>query len=172
MILIDKQEMLKITDTQNGVIIDVREKAEYLEVHFPDSVNLPLSSFNLNDYKDYKKRPIILTCHTQNRSIKAGEYLQKAGVNNIFILKNGVSGLIDEGAAINNTPVGWTIDRQFRMTLGILLLIFIIGYFFLSPYFIIIPIILCCGLIFTSLIDRCYMRMAIARLPWNKNKKV
>lgn len=172
MILIDKNEMHKIEEAQIAVVIDVREPFEFAEANHPGSINIPLSNFQLEDYVQYKQRPIIFICQTQTRSIKAGEILQKAGFNNLFILKNGMNGLLNEGAKINTSKSGWTIDRQFRMTLGVLLLIFILGYYFISTYFIIIPIILCCGLIFTSIIDRCYMRMAIAKLPWNKGKKI
>lgn len=65
---------------------------------------------------------------------------------------------------------GWSIDRQFRITLGILLAIALTLYALGYEYGLIIPMILCVGLIFTSIIDRCYMRMAIARMPWNRNR--
>jgi hypothetical protein len=58
------------------------------------------------------------------------------------------------------------------MTLGVLLAIFLGGDFLSIQWLIAIPIILATGLIFTSLIDRCYMRMGIALLPWNRGKKV
>lgn len=164
--------MYKIEEAQNAVLIDVREPIEFAEANHPGSINLPLLSFKPEDYVSYKNRPIILICQTQTRSIRVGEKLQKAGFNNLFILKNGMNGLLNDGVEINTSLKGWTIDRQFRITLGILLLIFLLGFNFISSYFIIIPIILCCGLIFTSLIDKCFMRMAIARLPWNKGKNI
>ncbi len=172
MILIDKNEMHRIANEENGVIIDVREPIEFIEANHPGSVNLPLSGFNIKDYGIYKTRPVILMCQTQNRSIKAGERLQIEGYTNIYILRNGMVGLLNEGETVQSSIRGWTIDRQFRMALGILLLVFLLGSYFISPYFIVIPVILCCGLIFTSVIDKCYMRMAIAQLPWNKGKKV
>ena len=62
---------------------------------------------------------------------------------------------------------GWTIDRQFRLALGLSLAVFLLGYFLVSEIFIVIPVILCIGLTYTSIIDRCYMRLGIAMLPWN-----
>jgi hypothetical protein len=62
----------------------------------------------------------------------------------------------------------WTIDRQFRMALGLLVAIGLLGKIVLSDWFLIIPSIICVGLIFTSIIDRCYFRLFIASLPWNK----
>jgi len=44
-------------------------------------------------------------------------------------------------------------------------------YFLGNNGFILIPIILSGGLTITAIIDRCYMRMAIAKLPWNRGKK-
>ena len=58
------------------------------------------------------------------------------------------------------------------MTIGVLLTIFLLGYFLgEAKWVVFIPIILATGLVVTSIIDRCYMRMGIAMLPWNKNKK-
>lgn len=172
MILIDKNEMLRLTRDQKGVLIDVREPLEFEEASYPGSINIPLSKFDIEQFIPYKNVPLTLICQTQNRSIKAGEQLQKNGFTSIFILKNGMTGLLNDGTEVNTAKNGWTIDRQFRMTLGVLLLIFLLGSYFISHYFIIIPVILCCGLIFTSIIDRCFMRMAIAKLPWNKGKKM
>ncbi|HKK76629.1 MAG TPA: hypothetical protein VJ953_16250 [Saprospiraceae bacterium] len=49
--------------------------------------------------------------------------------------------------------------------------IFLIGYNVGIPNFIVIPIILATGLIITAIIDKCYLRIGMAMLPWNTRKK-
>lgn len=65
-------------------------------------------------------------------------------------------------------PEIWSVDRQFRFLLGVLIAIFLIGQYWMSDAFTAIPVILCLGLIITAIIDKCYLRIGIAMLPWNR----
>lgn len=76
-----------------------------------------------------------------------------------------------EELTTNTTGKGWSVDRQFRFVLGILLAIFLAGYPF-SPMFAIIPVVLSLGLTVTAIIDKCYLRIGIVRLPWNSREEV
>jgi rhodanese-related sulfurtransferase len=150
-----------------AVIVDVREPAEFHENHIPGAINLPSTTFDKNHYSAFSNLQICLICESGKRAEKIGRKLQAEGFENISLLDKQmqhITKLIDES--------GWTIDRQFRMTLGILIALFLTLHFFSFKWSIIIPAILCIGLIFTSLIDRCYMRIGIAMLPWNKGKKI
>ncbi|MEZ4835712.1 MAG: hypothetical protein R2873_27585 [Caldilineaceae bacterium] len=52
---------------------------------------------------------------------------------------------------ITQSGAGWGIDRQFRLTLGLLLWIFLLSYLLsASPYVFIIPAIVCAGLIYSG----------------------
>ena len=62
----------------------------------------------------------------------------------------------------------WTVDRQFRLFLGILLFISLIGMITDLNGLLTIALIIALGLTITALIDRCYLKMLIARLPWNR----
>jgi hypothetical protein len=44
------------------------------------------------------------------------------------------------------------------------------GHYWLSDAFAAIPVILCTGLIITAIIDKCYLRVGIAMLPWNRRQ--
>jgi len=48
------------------------------------------------------------------------------------------------------------------------LVIFLIGFTFWSTAFIVIPFILCIGVLNAAVTDHCYLRMGIAMLPWNR----
>ncbi|MEZ4638717.1 MAG: hypothetical protein R2856_27770 [Caldilineaceae bacterium] len=70
---------------------------------------------------------------------------------------------------ITQSGAGWGIDRQFRLTLGLLLWIFLLSYLLsASPYVFIIPAIVFAGLIYSAVTDKCYLRIGISRLPWNR----
>ena len=65
----------------------------------------------------------------------------------------------------------WSVDRQFRFLLGIFMALYLIGYHWISALFSLIPAILCLGLIITAIIDKCYLRVGIAMMPWNVEER-
>ena len=73
-----------------------------------------------------------------------------------------------EQIATEATSELWSVDRQFRFVLGIFIALYLIGFHWMSALFSIIPVILCLGLIITAIIDKCYLRVGIAMLPWNR----
>lgn len=156
---------------ENSVIIDVREPKEFRDRRMPGAINLPYSKFSMQQYEPYKNGMICLVCETGSRATRVLDKLVDAGFENVYLLERQMAHYHHE-AAQNFTTKGWSVDRQFRMLLGLLLAIFLIGtYMFNLSGFVAIPIILATGLIFTSIIDRCYLRMGIAMLPWNRDKK-
>lgn len=150
-----------------SVIIDVREPSEYNEQHILGAVNLPSTRYDKNQYSEFENKKICLVCQSGSRVKQIEKKLKQDGFSNLYILQQQM-----ESIPRIDTTKGWTVDRQFRMTIGVLLGIYLILYFLNIPLAFIIPLILCSGLIITSLIDRCYMRIGIAKLPWNRGKSV
>jgi rhodanese-related sulfurtransferase len=155
-----------------AVLIDVREKIEFDEGSLKGAINLASSSAKVADFDFCEGKSIYLVCQTGNRARTLGQMLLNAGVQEVGILEKHMEQLKKQDLEVSADVKSWTVDRQFRMALGLMLLVGLLGYLFISNYFLIIPGILCAGLIVTALIDRCYMRMGIAMLPWNKGKKV
>ncbi|HIP32716.1 MAG TPA: rhodanese-like domain-containing protein [Crocinitomicaceae bacterium] len=152
-----------------AVIIDVREQKEFTDSNISGSINLPSSKFVIADIDQYRDKSIIIVCQSGNRAKKIYSLLNESGKLDISILELHIEDLrMDQLTRIQK---GWLVDRQFRFFIGVLLLIFILGQTYLSPNFILIPIILCTGLIITAIIDKCYMRIGIAMMPWNKGRK-
>ncbi len=150
-----------------SVIIDVREPKEYEDRHIPGALNFPSTKYDKELFAEFDAKQICLVCESGGRAKQIGKKLVNDGFTDIAILEQHMQAI----PRIYTTK-GWTVDRQFRMTLGVLLAIFLTLYFLNIPYAFIIPLILCVGLIFTSIIDRCYMRMGIAALPWNRGKSM
>ncbi len=157
---------------KKAVLIDVREPAEFYEGHLPGAINLPSTQFKMEDYRAFAASPIYLICNSGRRAKDIAAKLPQQEFPRLFLVEHQMDAL-NEAELFGETaaaPTGWSIDRQFRMTLGLLLLTFLLGYTFVSSWFIIIPLILCAGLIVTAIIDRCYLRIGIAMLPWNKKR--
>lgn len=171
MTLIANQTALTMLAANQAVLIDVREPAEFWEGHLTGALNLPSTKFKIEDYLEFGDRAICLICQTGNRATHIAADLKQHDIENVFLLETQMAVLQEDRREAQACQAsGWTIDRQFRMTLGLLLALFLLGYVLGATWFLIIPVILCTGLITTSIIDRCYLRMGIAMLPWNSRR--
>lgn len=70
---------------QGAIILDVRSKAEYLNGHIKDSINIPVDTLrnNLFKLKD-KNQPIITCCASGMRSASAKSILKSSGFTKVY----------------------------------------------------------------------------------------
>lgn len=76
-----------------GVIVDVREPAEFAAGHLRDAKNIPLKELSnrTSELDKFKSKAVIVVCQTGVRSAKAAAQLKKAGFAEAFSLDGGVS---------------------------------------------------------------------------------
>lgn len=74
------------------MLVDVCEPNEYREGHIPRAVNVPLSQLKerLGELEKYKQRPIVLSCRSGNRSLKAAIMLKRQGFTKVYSLAGGL----------------------------------------------------------------------------------
>jgi len=72
----------------NGVLIDVREPAEFAEKPAPLSTNIPRGLIEMKVATMFPKEdtPIYLHCATGARATFAGEQLQRMGYNTVSVI--------------------------------------------------------------------------------------
>lgn len=68
----EAEKMVK--DTRNTLLIDVRNRAEYLQYHLEYAINIPMVELNehLKELESYKEKDIIIYCQKEiavNRSL-------------------------------------------------------------------------------------------------------
>lgn len=86
----------QMLNSQNALLIDIREPAEVAKGSAPQALHIPLSALGAQT-EDIKKRiqhgkdqaPVILMCQSGWRGAKAGRQLKKAGVEAVFNLEGG-----------------------------------------------------------------------------------
>ncbi|MBO7357453.1 MAG: rhodanese-like domain-containing protein [Lachnospiraceae bacterium] len=84
-------------DTENAVLIDVREKDEYAEGHIPGSINIPLSQINLIRNRIPKKdTPLFIYCLSGGRSANATSIITGMGYNVV----NNIGGISSYSGAL------------------------------------------------------------------------
>jgi rhodanese-related sulfurtransferase len=79
------------------LLIDVREDNETAVERIPGSVLLPLSVFDPMDIPDPQGRMVVFSCRSGNRSVKASEIAQAAGLAYDAHLAGGIKGWKEAG---------------------------------------------------------------------------
>ena len=87
-------QAIQVVNREDGIIVDVCEPTEYREGRPPNSMNVPLSSFrqNVARLEKYKNRPVVVSCRSGNRSMRAAVMLRKLGFEKVFSLSGGLLG--------------------------------------------------------------------------------
>lgn len=83
---------------QNGMIVDVRNLAEYNKGHVQGALHVPLSTLSttLQSLKPYQKRPMILVCQTGFHAPTACTTLKKEGFHALYYLDGGMNAWTNE----------------------------------------------------------------------------
>jgi len=88
----------KLKEDEKAVLIDVRTKAENMEVRIPNSKLIDLMNPRFTDEieKLDKSKNYYVYCRSGNRSYHAGRAMKKLGFENVYNLKPGIIGWFGE----------------------------------------------------------------------------
>lgn len=101
----DKVSILQATQLINqgkGVIVDVRDPAEFKAGHLRDAKNIPFNELSnrLGELNKFKAKAVIAVCQSGVQSAKAAAQLKKAGFNDSFSLEGGVAAWQAQGLPV------------------------------------------------------------------------
>ena len=102
---IDLEELKKIIEQNNVILLDVRSPQEYKEKHIRGAVLIPnyeINKQNVEEKLKDKEQVIIVYCLSGNRSQKAIELLKKIGYTNLYHLKDGIEAYPEDNIFITN----------------------------------------------------------------------
>lgn len=79
-------------NSDDVVVVDVRESNEFIKSHIENAINIPLSKVEeqLGSLEKHKTHPMIVTCQTGARSVAACKTLTKAGFAQVFNMSGGM----------------------------------------------------------------------------------
>ena len=85
------QELVRLVNKENAVVLDVRERNEFMEGHIVDALNIPYASLEsrLDEISHHKETPIVIACKMGQHSGAAGTLLRKNGFTNVTRLTGG-----------------------------------------------------------------------------------
>lgn len=84
-------EALRLWQSKEAILIDVRTPGEYRDGHIPDVVNIPLDELEKRMGEVPKDKKVVLICRTGNRSAEGTRLLRGKGFTNVFNSTGGMS---------------------------------------------------------------------------------
>lgn len=86
----EAEKMVK--DTRNTLLIDVRNRAEYLQYHLEYAINIPMVELyeHLKELESYKEKDIIIYCQKGNRSKQVAQQLRALGYKRLYVIASGL----------------------------------------------------------------------------------
>jgi glyoxylase-like metal-dependent hydrolase (beta-lactamase superfamily II) len=150
-------------------LLDVRNVLEFAEEHIDAAQNVPIDTLS-SRIKELSEsgNSFIVLCRTGNRSPMAADMLLQSGIHNVKVMDGGMIRWKKEKLGIIKGVGGISIERQVRAAAGGLVLLGVVLTFFVHPGFIVIPVFVSCGLLYSGLSDNCLMGMLLMKLPYNK----
>jgi rhodanese-related sulfurtransferase len=148
-------------------VIDVREPMEYASGHIAGSLNVPLARIT---EADLPSGPLVLVCHSGNRSSQAlSRLLQNGHPHALADLEGGIPAWQQAGQPVrklNNAPL--PLMRQVQIAAGSLVLLGVILSQMLAPGWIWLSGFVGAGLVFAGVSGFCGMARLLAVMPWNR----
>ncbi|MGB8436822.1 MAG: rhodanese-like domain-containing protein [Burkholderiales bacterium] len=110
-------------NTPQALLVDCRSEMEYLFVGHPagalhvswnDGPDWEVNPHFVGQVKkvagtNHAHRPIVLICRSGNRSIEAGEALERSGFTNVYNVLHGFEGDLDDSHH-RNAKNGWRFE--------------------------------------------------------------
>lgn len=153
-------------------LLDVRTPAEYGEGHIPQALSIPLEQVP-NRLADLgTSTPIVVICHSGARAQVACQCLCGCPKEfDIWHLQGGTAAWRAAGfPVVAGAKSGWSVERQVRFLMGLLVVIGGILAANVSASWIALPVVVGAGLVIAAATDFCPMGLIIARAPWNRQK--
>lgn len=158
-----------------NLYVDVREEDEFLSEHIEGAISIPLSDFDIRAkyvLQEFSKRKIVLICRSGNRAKLAQNQLKDLNINfDVFpeVYEGGMIEWVKKGLpTVRSSSSMMPLLRQVHLAAGLLILLAVLGIFFIHFYFIYLALFVGLGLSFSGLTGFCGMALLLAKMPWNR----
>jgi rhodanese-related sulfurtransferase len=153
-------------------LIDVRSPAEYRAVHVRFAESRPLDQLDPDTIREHyaptEQRPLYLICKSGSRSRQAQKKLAAAGIEHTATVEGGTDAWVDAGYDVERGQSVMSIERQVRIAAGSLVALGVALGWWASPWFLLLPLFIGCGLVFSGISNTCGMGSVLLKMPWNR----
>jgi len=171
---ITPQELAEVCKAKSIDLIDVRTPLEFQEVRLTAARNIPLDRLNPQAVMEHrlgsKDDPIYVICRSGSRGQKACESFVAAGFSRVVNVQGGTLACVAAGLPAIHGTKSISLERQVRITAGLLVLLGGVLAWFVHPGFWVLVGLMGAGLVFAGVTNTCAMGMVLAKMPWNQVK--
>jgi rhodanese-related sulfurtransferase len=91
---LDPTAAIRMMNSNDAMVLDVREAADFSSGHLKNAKNIPISSLHdkLGELSGYQSKPILAYCRSGNASGKACRLLKKSGFTDVYNISGGIAG--------------------------------------------------------------------------------
>lgn len=154
-----------------AVLVDVREGYEHLSERVRGSAHEPLSDFDPGRVRErFGEKRVVFHCVSGKRSHDAAERYAQAGAGEAYHMAGGIEAWKSSGEAVEKPAGGPPIPvmRQVQITAGSLVAMGTALGYWVSPWFLVVPAFVGCGLVFAGATGWCGMAKMLGVMPWNR----
>jgi rhodanese-related sulfurtransferase len=156
-------------------LIDVRTPVEFRELHVEFARNVPLDRLDpvalLQSRRRSADEPLYVICRSGSRGLQACAKFLAVGFTNVVNIEGGTLACVEAGLPVVRGKKAISLERQVRITAGLLVLLGAVLGGLVHPAFIGLSAFIGAGLVFAGVTDTCGMGMLLARMPWNQAKE-
>lgn len=162
------RDILEKKEKENIVVIDVRTPQEHSAARISGVENKPLDDIEKHADELRKFDMVYVHCQSGNRSGQACKRLEALGLANLVNVRGGIGEWEQSGFSVCPAKgCRMPIMQQVLLSAGSLILSGFVLAFLLHPYFLALPLIVGAGLTFAGATGKCFMMMALLKMPWN-----
>lgn len=161
-------------ESGQAVLVDVREPFEHATERIAGARHVPLGHVDPAKLApDSGGQRLVFHCRSGARSGRALEKCEQAlsqsGIE-VYHLEGGIEAWKAAGKPVARAKAAPKLDvmRQVQVTAGSLVALGVLLGVVVSPWFLIIPGFVGCGLTFAGLSGWCGMAKLLALMPWNR----
>ncbi|WP_126582738.1 rhodanese-like domain-containing protein [Tengunoibacter tsumagoiensis] len=164
----DVEELLSRNNAAK--VIDVRTPAEYEAEHIPGSYNIPLDKLpeHKTEVAQIIQGPVILVCRSGVRAEQAAKIFQTTSLAQFHVLQGGINAWKQAQKPVNRGKQIWSMERQVRGFAGSIVLLSVLGSFFIWRPLALLAGFIGAGLTYSALTDTCGMALLLSKLPYNR----
>ena len=91
----------RLTAAPKPFLLDVREPWEYVQGHVAEATLIPLGELERRVEEIPRDQPVLVICHSGQRSLAAAGYLLSRGYRHVANVDGGTAGWIEKGYPIS-----------------------------------------------------------------------
>ncbi|HRF58885.1 MAG TPA: rhodanese-like domain-containing protein [Fimbriimonadaceae bacterium] len=165
------QELREMTFEGKVQLIDVRSASEFASEHIPQAANIPMDQIEARLDDLDPRVPVVLICQSGHRAEMTRELLLPHH-EQLACLIGGTTAWAEAGLpTVRSSTTRWSLERQVRLTAGLLVLSGTVLSLLLAPAWIYVAMFVGAGLTFAGLTNLCGMAALFAVMPWNRPRR-